>query len=381
MVRNRHSKQKLAAWLRTYWIGLVMVTFILLALAAGRAAAAPRAQSGTVPPPTPRPTSTDIPEATSTPRDGNDSNDDESNAEEDAPTDTPSAQTTTGGQAGQQSATQEGATGVINTARLNVRSGPGTNFGVGGVAVNGETVAIFERNADNSWWHICCATTTGAEGWVSAPFVRLNVEPAQVETAIPLAGDATRTAPTPTPRSATAATPAATSALTRTATPTTTGATTTTTTPLTTTAAVTGTQSAGDAPALALAIDQNPPFAWQGQELILTFTITNNGEETATNVELRNELPVELHFVEGQASSDATLAEEDLTKGRLAFIVTWPSVAPGESQTATVRIQIQADLPDGSVIDNLAVVSAEGVKPYTNGITIGMPPASPPTFQ
>jgi uncharacterized repeat protein (TIGR01451 family) len=93
---------------------------------------------------------------------------------------------------------------------------------------------------------------------------------------------------------------------------------------------------------LVLAIEQNPPFAWQGQEVILTFTVTNKGERAATNVQLRNELPVELRFVEGQASSGATLTEEEVAEGRLAFVVAWPRVAPGQSQTATVRVQIQA---------------------------------------
>ena len=60
---------------------------------------------------------------------------------------------------------------------------------------------------------------------------------------------------------------------------------------------------------------------------------------------------------------------------------TWPEVAGGASVSATVRVRISEDLADGAVIDNLAVISAAGGEPSTNGIRIGMPPTALPTFQ
>jgi hypothetical protein len=44
-------------------------------------------------------------------------------------------------------------------------------------------------------------------------------------------------------------------------------------------------------------------------------------------------------------------------------------------------VQVASDLADGSVIDNLAVLSADGLSPVTEGISIGMPPLALPDFQ
>ncbi len=53
----------------------------------------------------------------------------------------------------------------IETELINVRSGPGTNYGLIGSANQGEQFEIKGRNDDASWYLICCVN--GQQGWVS----------------------------------------------------------------------------------------------------------------------------------------------------------------------------------------------------------------------
>ncbi len=47
---------------------------------------------------------------------------------------------------------------------VNVRLGPGTTYGLAGTVNSGETYAIVGRNAEGTWWQICCVN--GKEVWV-----------------------------------------------------------------------------------------------------------------------------------------------------------------------------------------------------------------------
>jgi len=60
---------------------------------------------------------------------------------------------------------------VTGTQGLNVRSGPGTNFPVIGVAREGDTGEIVGRSADSRWWVVSVPSAPGGMGWVSADFV------------------------------------------------------------------------------------------------------------------------------------------------------------------------------------------------------------------
>jgi uncharacterized repeat protein (TIGR01451 family) len=360
MVRIKQELPRIATGLRTHWVWLVALIFAALVVtAASRVTAAPLNQ--TVPPPTPPPPPTEVPQATATPR--RDRDDDEQPA---PPPPTPQAPI--GEQPAQPPAqpqfTGDEPTATILAERLNVRSGPGTAFGVIGIAIEGETVLLLGRNADSSWFRICCATGTNTEGWISAPFIQLNVDPATLTAQVPLVTIDTDVS-TPVEPAATAVTAEPTPA----------------------TAAITEsvTVPAAAAPVtpaeIELTIAQSPPYAQQGDEVTLTFVVTNLGTASATQVELRDEFPSELLFVEARAANDADILEEELDANRLALIITWPEVAGGASVSATVRVRISEDVENGAVIDNLAVISAAGGEPSTNGISIGMPPLALPIFQ
>jgi uncharacterized repeat protein (TIGR01451 family) len=243
-------------------------------------------------------------------------------------------------------------TGQVNVDRLNLRLGPGTSFGVLGVLLQGETVRILARDGAGAWWRVCCLVNTTTEGWVSAQYIRPDFDPAQANMLIPLEGSAP-TATSPTPVSAGS-------------------------TPTTTVAASTvPTSTLG----LELIISQTPAYVWQGQEFALDFEVINLGNTPATNVEVRNELPTEFTFISADIGSEGLLADELSDQQRFIFSVRWPSLDAGATVHVTVHLQVAENVPDGAVIDNLAVVAADNAMPYTAGISVGMPPISPPDFQ
>ena len=60
---------------------------------------------------------------------------------------------------------------TVNAYALNVRTGPGTNYDIVGVLLNGQKVEISGRNADATWYQIKFAPAPGGLGWVSAAYV------------------------------------------------------------------------------------------------------------------------------------------------------------------------------------------------------------------
>ncbi len=66
------------------------------------------------------------------------------------------------------------ATVAVTDSRLNVRSGPGTDYRVVGKARPGETFAAAGRNDDSSWVQITGGSLDTGRGWVAAEFVQLS---------------------------------------------------------------------------------------------------------------------------------------------------------------------------------------------------------------
>ena len=88
---------------------------------------------------------------------------------------------------------------------MNVRGGPGTDFPVVGTAASGASFAITGKNADGTWYQVCCFDDE-AKGWLSASLVTVEGDAA----AIAVATDIPEPPPTATP--APTATPGPTSA-------------------------------------------------------------------------------------------------------------------------------------------------------------------------
>lgn len=66
------------------------------------------------------------------------------------------------------------ATVSTGSARLNIRSGPGTGYPVIAKAVAGETVMVAARNNNQRWLQISSTDIVGGFGWVAAEYVTLD---------------------------------------------------------------------------------------------------------------------------------------------------------------------------------------------------------------
>ena len=72
--------------------------------------------------------------------------------------------------------------GRISTGsqRLNIRKGPGTNFGIVSTVPTGATVDALGRNEKAGWILIEIPGQDGEVGWVSARYVNLDGDPADL---------------------------------------------------------------------------------------------------------------------------------------------------------------------------------------------------------
>ncbi len=124
---------------------------------------------------------------------------------------------------------------------------------------------------------------------------------------------------------------------------------------------------------------QLPPFAVQGREIVLLYTVRNTGSTDATNVALSSELPGPLTFVNASASGDGQVASQS-AETPAKIDVTWPTLPANDAVTATVRVRVAADVPNGTTFPDLATVTADGGLSAGGGIRIGMPPSLLPEF-
>lgn len=86
---------------------------------------------------------------------------------------------------------------VLINSNMNVRQGPGTNYGIAGGANQGERYPVTGKNSDSTWWQI---DYQGQAGWVYGELVAAqNVDSVAVAQNIP-APPPTAVPPTPTPQ-------------------------------------------------------------------------------------------------------------------------------------------------------------------------------------
>jgi uncharacterized protein YraI len=58
---------------------------------------------------------------------------------------------------------------VVQTDNVNVRNGPGTNYGIAGAVRVGQAFDITGKNPQGDWWEFCCLN--GQKGWIYADLV------------------------------------------------------------------------------------------------------------------------------------------------------------------------------------------------------------------
>ncbi len=153
--------------------------------------------------------------------------------------------------------------------------------------------------------------------------------------------------------------------------------------PSTPTASPTPTATATPVPTFGLILAQEllPPLVWQGKPATILFMVTNPGDVAATDVLLRDALPEELTIVgvADPGGGEVRLGTDPHT-GDPVLEVRWASLPPGAQVTVQLLVEVKPDVPNGAVIDNLAVVSATNAESSTAGLSIGMPPKILPDF-
>lgn len=265
-------------------------------------------------------------------------------------------------------------TGAVNAFRVNLRDQPAVTGAILGKLLEGEVVRVLSRNPAGDWWYVCCLAGTTTEGWASAEFITPSFDRARVLDLLPLYGQEVRAIlPTPTPRPPKTA-PASTGVL--------------SVVPLTNTASITltlpVTLDVAATTTLSLLMWQEPPFVSQGEPLALRFVISNTGAYTAAAVELRDELTATLALgaVQTANASQVSSSGVQTQDGPAAtFSILWPQIAPSSAVTATVQLTVAQGLANGSVIPNIASVSARNAPAVTGGVSISLPPDDLPNFQ
>lgn len=77
-------------------------------------------------------------------------------------------------------------TGRVNSALVNLRSGPATIHDAVGQVNEQTLVSLTGRDATGAWWRICCPPGAPAESWISAEFIDLPVAQAEALRLIPI---------------------------------------------------------------------------------------------------------------------------------------------------------------------------------------------------
>ena len=255
-------------------------------------------------------------------------------------------------------------TGKVLVAVLNMRKSPGTGSAIVDTLFRNDIVQIQARSADGGWWLVCCGADTKGAGWVSAKLIRPNFNLAQANTLLPVMGNSS-------------AAPATTKA------PSATNSTLTATAPMTTSAVVTTSSLLTSSKDVTLAFQMrpSPAFVWQGQLVNLQFVIANRSQTPAVNVRLRDDLPASLQYSAAVISHNGQFQQQAKAAGSSIISLAWPQVAAGSEVTATVTLRVASNLPNGSLIDNLAVVAADNAGDVPAGVTLAMPPTVLPLFK
>lgn len=243
-------------------------------------------------------------------------------------------------------------TGTVLATLLELHRVPSNESRVTNTLFQGDEVTVIGRTGDGAWWLICCGLDQ-RPGWAPAKAIQPHFDLSKAARLIPVVNNVnglatdiiTTTVKSQLPITATDHSATQTGAV------------------------------------LQLEMRPSPAFVWQGQQVTLRLIVTNQGQAPASNVQLRDELPPTLRLLKVSADQGGRTQQTQSNGGGAIVNLTWPQLAAGAKASALLTLQIAADLPDGALLDNLAVVSASNAAEVTAGITLAMPPTLIPQFR
>ena len=119
-----------------------------------------------------------------------------------------------------------------------------------------------------------------------------------------------------------------------------------------------------------------------GQPVTLEYIITNTGVDSACNVELRNELPELLELVSLNAGTAQTAQEQPATDAKATVVTaTWAEVPASGQVTAIMTLKVSDKARPGQIVDDLAAVGADNAPRVGVGVSLALPPTTPPDFR
>ena len=100
-----------------------------------------------------------------------------------------------------EAATGDGAITATLSGNANLRSGPSTAYPVVGQGTQGQTLTVTGRNADGTWFEVCCYAGTPA--WIASSLAKLSKDVSEIAISqkIPTPPPTPKPAPTPKPLS------------------------------------------------------------------------------------------------------------------------------------------------------------------------------------
>jgi uncharacterized repeat protein (TIGR01451 family) len=341
---------------RRYWLGVAAIALAaLLVLANAPVGAAP--MSAPVHQTVPLPTATSEPAPLPTATPSNDDDDDEDDEEDSSPEPEPTPEPAPDDEAGdsvdelidESTDIVEGdVVGEVVVTQLNVRQGPSADTPLIGTLAAGDQVALLGRNEAGDWWVVCCVDAAGQPGWASAQFIRPNIRRVDVNGALPVAENLDEllaaNADASIPDEDIVASEESEQAL------------------------------------LRLRVELTSPYVRQGDEVVLRFTVINDGNVEAQNVTLTDELPAEFSFGSLSVENDGASQQRTGSNGAVIVQIDWPAIAPGEEAAADLTMILGSDVSNGIVIDNLAVATADNAVDVSGGISMGTAPSLLPDF-
>jgi uncharacterized repeat protein (TIGR01451 family) len=238
--------------------------------------------------------------------------------------------------------TTQSLTGVVAVTMLNLHRAPSLSANRIDTLFLHEPVTLLGKSQEGTWWYVCCGTASGRAGWARVQDISTPATVAALNNLLPLGpGQSTERTVTTT---------------------------------------ATGVTDQSQANAIQVTMRPEPAFVWQGSPVRLHLTITNPGKAPLQAIQLRDHLPPTLRLIEATAQG-GQVHQQQSPQGGTIVTIEWAQAPPGGTVSAVLALQVAEDIAPGTLIDNLALVSAANRADTPVGVTLAMPPTVPPQFR